>query len=224
MALDSPFGFVEFMDDFNRNVIGTLDWTINQANSATNFAINAQVNGVIRGTVTSNSRNDYAIVYGPFIHRPDQGGPLKFEARVAVITSLSVSVFVGMTDANTVEISLQYNNASFSSTATDAFGFYWGASGTSWRCGGVANDVDSVQTTSPARMIPVLAAFQTLSGEINGNGAGTFRIDGETVAELIAGCGTATVLLGRQVSIRDDGAAGSIDVDYFHVRAARYNN
>lgn len=221
MSVDTSFGFVRHFDDFNRSVIGTLDWTINQANSATNFAINTQVNGVVRGTVTNNSRNDRAILYDSFTYRADKGGPMVFEARVAIHTSLLVSVFAGLASRNNVEVPIEWNNALLVTSDPDAVGFYWGASGTSWRCGGTAANVDSVQTTAIASLIPVLDVFQTLRVALNNDGKATFRINGQLVAELVSGCAVISTLLGSKFAIHDDGAAGSFDIDYRYINAGR---
>jgi hypothetical protein len=224
MATNTGFGFVGGhngkFDDFDRMVYDSNFWTLNNANSATNFAINTQVNGVVRGTVTNNSRNDTAIMYGPIIYKPSQKGPVICEVRMAQATSLSTSVFCGLTDAATVEIPLQWSNAAFTSPASDAIGFYRGASSV-WRYGGVAADVDSAQGTAANSYNAVLATFQTFRVVLNASGKGSFYLDGNCLAENVSGCATATTLLCPQVSIRDDGAAGSLDVDYIYVKAAR---
>ncbi len=223
MATDTGFGMVRFFDDFLVDTLETAAWTAAAAASGTAFVANVQVNGVMRGTVTNNSSSDLSVLYGELLWQADDGGPLVFEARVKPITSLSCLYFVGVSDAKTSEVPLDYNGGSFTSTATDAAGFYYagGVANTTWRYGGVAADSESTQTAAPVRHNPVLTTYQTLRVVLNASGAGSFYIDGELLSENVSGCVTATTSLAPFIALRDDGAAGSLDVDYVYVSKGR---
>lgn len=222
-STDTGFGQVRLFDDFNRPVIDTNVWTANKNNSATAFAINAQVNGVLRGTVTNNSGNDLSWVYNSLNYQADDGGPLIFEARVALVTALTTNVFVGLSDEATGEVPISIDSGTVTTTATDAAGFYYagGESTPVWRCGGVANGTDSTQTAAAATRNPVAGTFQTLRGVLNGDGLGSFYIDGHVIAENVSGCVTKTVSVMPYFAISDDGAAGSLDIDYVFVSKGR---
>ena len=214
---DTSYGFVQHFDDFDRPVIGTLDWTINNGNAGTNFAINTQVNGVARGTVTSNSGADHSQIIDSITIKAatDKSGPRLFEGRVALHTSLSLSVFAGFASVSTVTTPIEWHAAAFSAVIDpDAAGFYWGAAGTSWHYGGVKNSVQTADGVARAGLIPVLDVFQTLRVSLDKSGNGSFYINGEIVKENIPNCDTPSVLKCTKFTVRDDGAAGSFDVDY----------
>lgn len=223
MATDTGFGQVRFFDDFVGDTLEVAPWTAGSTNSATAFAVNVQVNGVVRGTVTNNSSNDLSVLYGELNWQADDGGPLVFEARAAIVTSLSQQIFIGLSDEKTNEKPMDYNGGTQTTTATDAAGFYYagGESSPTWRCGGVKNGTDSTHTAAPARMNPVAGTFQTFRVVLAPDGAGSFYINGERVAENVASCVTAGTSLLPYFSICDDGAAGSLDVDYCYISKGR---
>jgi hypothetical protein len=223
MSTDSGFGVVRLFDDFNCTTLNSLLWTAASNNSGTAFAISAAVNGTMRGTVTSNSGNDSSTVYGSLNYHADDGGPLIFEARVAIQTALTVNVFFGLSDQAAEEIPISIQSGTVTTTATDAAGFYYagGESTPVWRCGGVAADVDSTQTAASAVHNPVVATFQTLRVVLDADGKGSFYINGVAIAENVSGCVTKTVALMPFFCISDDGAAGSLDVDYCYVSGGR---
>lgn len=222
-STDTGFGKVRCFDDFNRPVIDTNRWVAGSTNSATAFAINAQTNGVLRGTVTNNSSNDLSVVYGSLNYQADDAGPLVFEARCSIITSLSQLIFIGLSDEATNERPIDYNGGTLTTTATDAVGFYYagGEASATWRYGGVKNGTDSAHAAAPSRLNPVAATFQTFRIVVNADGAASFFINGEVVKENVASCVTVTTSLMPYFSITDDGAAGSLDVDYVYVEKGR---
>lgn len=223
MATDgTSFGKVRLFDDFNRAVIDTNRWVAGSTNSATAFAINAQVNGVLRGTVTNNSSNDLSDVYASLNYQAANGG-IYFEARCAIITSLSQLIFIGLSDEATNERPIDYNGGTLTTTATDAVGFYYagGEASATWRYGGVKNGTDSAHAAAPARHNPVAATFQTFRIVVNPDGAASFYINGDLIKENVASCVTAGTSLMPYFSITDDGAAGSLDVDYAFCESGR---
>ena len=223
MATDTGFGMVRFFDDFLVDTLNTDAWTVGTTGSGTSFTVNAQVNGVIRGTVTNNSSSDIEVIYSELMYQADDGGPLVFEARIKPITSLSQLIFVGLSDEKATERPIDYNGGSLTTTATDAVGFYYagGESSATWRCGGVANDVDSTQTAVSSVLDPVLTTYQTFRVVVHPDGSASFFVDGNIIVENISGCLTAGTSVMPFISITDDGAAASIDADYVYVSKGR---
>lgn len=228
MSTDSGFGHVRLFDDFLGDSYDTFLWSVPVANSGTAPAINVQVDGVIRLTVTDNSSNDLSTLVNEIIYRATQGGPLVFEARVKPITSLSVFMFIGLADAKptttATTIPMNTNGGTFTTGATDAVGFMYtgGSSGAAvWQCAGVKNGADTAITAAAARYNPVLTTYQTLRIVVNADGAASFYIDGNIIKENLANAVTAGTLLAPVISLADDGAAGSLDVDYVYVCAGR---
>ena len=223
MATDTGFGLVRFFDDFLVDTLNTDAWTVGTSGSGSSFAVNAQVNGVIRGTVTNNSSSDLEVIYSELMYQADDGGPLVFECRIKPITSLSLLLFVGLSDQKATERPIDYNGGSLTTTADDAVGFYYagGVSSTTWRYGGTANTTDSAQAAASSVYNPVLTTYQTFRVVVNKDGAASFFIDGNIIAENVSGCLTAGTSVMPFISITDDGAAGSIDVDYVYVSKGR---
>lgn len=223
MATDTGFGLVRLFDDFLGDTYQADFWAVGAATSGTAFATNVQVNGVVRGTVTNNSTSDASVIYGPLSWEADDGGPLIFECRIKPITSLSQLIFVGLSDEATTEKPLDYNGGSFTSTADDAVGFYYAGGETSatWRYGGTANTTDSDQAAVASSYNPVLTTYQTFRVVVETDGSASFYINGNIIAENISGCVTAGTALAPYISIYDDGAACSLDVDYVFVSKGR---
>lgn len=220
MATDTGFGYVSDFDHFNRPVIDTNRWVAASTNSATAFAINAQVNGVLRGTVTDNSSNDLSVVYNSLNYQAENGGII-FEARCKIVTSLSLLVFIGLSDEATTERPIDYNGSTLTTTATDAVGFYYagGEASPTWRYGGVKAGTDSAHAAVESKYNPVLSTYQTFRIVVNQAGAASFYINGNLIAENIANCVTATTSLMPYYSVTDDGAAGSLDIDYRYIKS-----
>jgi hypothetical protein len=222
-STDTGFGKVRLFDDFLVASVNLDDWNINQANNGVNFAINTQVNGVIRGTSTNNSSNDLAVLYGELVWKPNSAGPLTFEARCAIITSLSQLIFIGLSDQAAAEIPISNNTDTWATTASDAVGFVYagGVSSEVWHVGGVKADSDTAVTDAPSSLNPVAATFQTFRIVVAADGSASFYINGVPIKENLASACTASTALMPFFSIRDDGAAGSLDIDYCYVSAGR---
>ena len=223
MATDTGFGRVRFFDDFLGDTFNGDNWIVDDITGGTNFAINVQVNGVIRGSAHTGAGQG-TLLHGELIWQADDGGPLVFECRFKPETTLDSLYFVGFTDEKTGEMPLDYNGSTFASTASDAVGFYYagGESSPTWRCGGVAGDVDSTQTAANAKHNPVLSTFQTFRIVVNEDGSASFFIDGDIVVENVAGCVTkgTSVMACFQVC-KDATSTGLMDVDYCYVSKGR---
>jgi len=227
-VIDSGFGKVRLFDDFLGDSYDTFNWSVPVANSGTAPAINVQVNGAIRNTVTSNSSNDLSSLVGEIIYRATAGGPLIIEARCAIQTSLSQMIFIGLAAAKPTTVAttipIDTNAGTLTTDAVNAVGFVYtgGTSGAAvWQCVGVKANADTAITAAASKYNPVLGTFQTFRIVVNENGAASFYIDGNTIKENLADAVTAATLLCPVISIRDDGAAGSIDTDYVYVNCGR---
>lgn len=223
MATDTAFGQVRFFDDFLGDTLEVGPWTAAKTNSATAFIINAQTNGVVRGTVTNNSGDDLSVLYGELNWQADDGGPLIFEARVAPITALTTNLYAGLSDAKATEMPMDIDSGTLTTTASNGVGFYYGGgeSAPVWRYGGVKGDTDSAHAAADSKYNPVAATFQTLRVVVSSDGEGSFYINGNILAENVADCVTVTTSLNAFFAISDDGAGGSLDVDYCYVCKGR---
>lgn len=227
-SLDSGFGHIRLFDDFLGDTYDTLLWSVPVAANATAYAINVQANGVIRGTVTNNTSSDLASLVGEIIYRASAGGPLIFEARVALQTSLLQFLFVGLTgtkpDTTVTNIPMNTNGGTFTTAHANAVGFMYtgGTSGAAvWQVAGTKANADTAITAAPSRFNPVLATFQTLRIVLNPDGAASFYIDGNIIKENLANAVTAATLLTPAICITDDGAAASLDADLVYISCGR---
>jgi len=119
---------------------------------------------------------------------------------------------------------MDYNGGSLTTTASDAAGIYMagGETGYTWRCGGVAGDVDSTQTAAPSRLTPVSGTYQTFRVVVNENGYGSFYINGEIIVENVAGCLTKGTSVMPCLQIFEDAvASGTLTADYVYVSKGR---
>ena len=227
-STDTGFGKVRLLDDFIGDSYDTFLWSVPVAGAATAFAINVQANGVIRGTVTNNTSSDLASLVGEIIYRASAGGPLIFEARVALQTSLLQFNFIGLTgtkpSTTVTDIPMNTNGGTFTTGHANAVGFMYtgGTSGAAvWEYAGTKANADTALASAPTKYNPVLATFQTLRIVLNPDGAASFYIDGNLIKENLASAVTAATLLTPAICITDDGAAASLDVDYCRISCAR---
>lgn len=228
MSTDSGFGKVRLLDDFLGDTYDTFLWSVPVAGNGVAPAINVQANGVIRNTVTNNSSSDLSSLVGEILYRATAGGPLIFEARVALITSLSQFNFIGLTgtkpSTTVTDIPMNTNGGTFTTGHSNAVGFMYtgGSSGAAvWQCAGTKADADTAITAAPAKFNPVLSTFQTLRIVLNLDGSASFYIDGHIIKENLANAVTAATLLTPAICITDDGAAASLDTDYVFISCGR---
>ena len=223
---DSSFGMVRTFDDFTGKALDATNfYTTNSDTGGTAFVVNAQRNGVVRGGTDGTDGDITNLFKDPAIYRPNSGGPLVFEARVALITSIADGEsFIGLSDAATDETPIQVSTTDAQTdAATDAVGFcYTGAGTADWKRAGVANGVSG----TPARCnikgatTPVAATFQTFKILMNELADADFYING-TWQGRINVASTATVSLLPAFSIEGGGAARSMDIDYVYVQSGR---
>ena len=183
---------------------------------------------MIRGTVTSASSADLASLVGEIIYRSTAGGPLIFEARCALITSLLQFNFLGLASAKptttATTIPMNTNGGTLTTDAANAVGFMYtgGTDGAAvWQVGGTKANSDTALTSAAASYNPVLATFQTFRIVLNADGEASFYINGNIIKENLENAITAATLLTPVICVADDGAAASLDVDYVFVACGR---
>ena len=223
MATDTGFGRVTFFDDFVGDTLDSNAWSVNRITGGTNFAIGVAVSGTVVGTAHTTAAQGVLLI-GELNWQADDGGPLIFETRAKIGTTLGSLVFLGFTDAKTAEMAMDYNGGSYTSTATDAVGFYYagGETAATWRCGGVKNGTDSTQTAAVSGHNPVLDTYQTFRIVVNEAGDASFYIDGDLVVENVEDCVTAGTSLLQEISIFEDTVDnGTLTADYIYVSKGR---
>ena len=225
---DTSFGMVRYFDDFHRKVIDSATaslYTVNSDTGGTAFAINEQHNGVIRGT-GDGTDGDFTSIFGPPIWRADAGGPLIFETRATLITSLANGEeFIGCsdddgTDENPITVS---TTDVVTTNASNAAGFAFTGAGTAdWKMVSVNGDADGSVARANANGVttPVLTTWQTFKLAINRDGDVDYYIDGVFQGRENAAV-SPTTLLAWAVAQQDGGAARSTDIDYVWISAAR---
>lgn len=223
MATDTQFGFVRFFDDFTDDAINTNNWSVTDMTGGTNFAINVQVNGVLRG-IAHTSADQGVILLGELNWQADDGGPLIFECRMKPEANTGALYYMGFSDAKTQEQAMDYNGGSLTTAATDAVGFYYAGSESSptWRCGGVKNGTDSTQTAASSNFNPATGTWQTFRIVLDENGDGSFYIDGNIIVEGVEDCVTVDTSLLQTVGVwMDATSVPQMDIDYIYVSKGR---
>lgn len=225
MATDTSFGKVRSFDDFNRKAIDTTNlWNANADAGGTAFAINTQVNGVVRGT-GDGTDGDITNLIDNVIYRASAGGPLIVEWRAKAVTSLADGEsFIGATDATTDENSIQVSTTDTQTdAASDAAGFcYTGAGTANWKACAVKADSSRtpVACNKGGATTPVVGTYQTFRIVINADGDVDYYINGIWQARIDDGV-TAGTLLAPNVVFEDGGTARSWDADYRYVECGR---
>lgn len=224
MPADTTKGMVHFFDDFLGDTINLDLYVVTVVTGGTAFAINTQHNGVVRGTAAGTDGHMQPI-YGPAQWRADAGGPMTFEARVTLITSLADGeTYIGFSDEATGETPITVSTTDVeTSTATNAAGFAYTGGGTAdWKAVSVNADADGTVTrcNRGGATTPALGTWQTFKVVINVDGDADFYINGvwhytETLAVAPA------TLLNLFVVQQDAGTARSTDIDYIEVWAGR---
>lgn len=224
MANDGPKGKIHYYDDFLGDTINLDNYIVNADSGGTAFAINAQSNGVIRGT-GDGTDGDITNLIGPVIYRADRGGPLTLEIRARLVTSLADGEwFIGLSDATTDENPITLSTADAVTTnASNAVGFAFTGAGTAdWKMVSVNGDADGsvARANTGGATTPVLLTWQTFKLVINQDGDADYYIDGIFQGREDAAV-SASTLLNYQVTMQDGGTTKSMDLDYIEVWSGR---
>ena len=222
----SPLHVVNFDDFDGAAILGV--WGVNKGSDAgaANFAINAALNGTIRGTTGANAAATYATngiqVTGQLNFQANSNG-LEFGARVKLAAITTVALFVGFTNATTLQMPINGAGGGngFTVVANDCVGMlfdttmtnanWWAASAK----GGVAT------TGINSGVAPVAATYDDVFVQVDATGNASFYLDGASVG-TIANAVTANVaLLPVVAAFRRSAASTTVDVDYLYAACNR---
>lgn len=214
-------------DHFNGPTMDANKWAVNKGSDggAANFAVSVAKGGMIRATTGAGATTTMAVngvqVNGSLNWEADQSG-LLFTAAVKLAAITTVALYVGFTDQTAaLEMPATLSGGTLTTNYTDGFGFLFdtGATAATWKCVGVANDVDAaILDTGVA---PVAATYDLIQMECDANGTATFYLNGNQIGQL-TGAVTKTVPLTPVVAgFRRAASSTTIDVDFFHVAQDR---
>lgn len=215
-------------DDFLGDVIADQwDSAKGSDGAATDWAVNAQVNGVIRGVTGADAGATMALngiqLSSELNWKANMGG-LCFEARVLPGAITTCAMYVGFTDQKSaLEFPATISGASLTTNLTDGCGFLFDTAATvsNTKLVGVANNTDATMQTLTG-VAPSASVYRTYRIELTTGGAADFYIDGLQVGTRMTGATTATVALTPVVAyFRRAATATNIEVDYVHVSALR---
>lgn len=209
-------------DDFEGDVIRD-QWTIAAgSDSPAAGALTEAVNGKLRLT-TGNSNASLAadgVQVTSFLNWNTANG-LEFECVLQVDVITNLQLFVGFTDQRaSLEMPFTLSGTTYTSVATDGFGFLFDTAATTdtIRCVGVANDVDVTHVDSGVAY--VAATDKKLRISVGRNNTAKFYIDDVLVA-TIASITRSSIPLALVVCARAAGDTVSKNVDIDYISAAR---
>lgn len=156
-------------------------------------AVDPAISAAVGGTVALASGNagtgvaaDASALALGLNWESDQGN-LVLEARCKLDDITDVIVNIGFTDVmpgTTLEIPLEYNTTTITSTASDAVAFVFdtGATTDNWHAIGVAGDTETSAINTG--LAPTANTYQTFRVEVDSSERANFYIDGALVAQL----------------------------------------
>lgn len=214
-------------DHFTGPAINSGLWGVAHGSdgSAADFAIAAAVGGKVRGTTGAGGTTTMA-VNGVQLHsalnwQANKGG-LIFSAAVAATLVTSLALYVGFTDqVAALEMPFTLSSGTLTSNATDACGFLFdtGATASTVKCVGVANDVDAAVIDTAVAL--TAATYALFNIEVDASGNATFWLNGTKYGTL-ASAVTPTIPLTPVVAgFRRTGTLTTIDVDHIAVEQDR---
>ena len=197
-------------------------------NSGTAALLVGKVNGVVTLVTGTASGNRSALTSG--LNQKAEDGSLVFSAIVQNLSAITTrAVFIGLTDTVSLEMPIELNGVTITSTATDAVGFMYDTDATTdvVYIAGVANDVDCPllsaqrQNRGGATFVPTAGTYNEYRIEVNVDGDAYFYIDGEYVG-MQANAVTPTVLLTPIVIVEArTTAAQTVYADFVSSEAGR---
>lgn len=224
-------------DDFYGDVISD-EWNSRKGSdgATVDWAINAQVNGVVRGVMGAGAGVTMAVngtqLDSALNWKANQGG-LCMEARVNMALITSIAVFIGFTDqVAALEMPATISGSTLTTNFTDGFGFLFDTAATAatWKLVGVANDVDATMQepvlpgvgATPAVFSPVAATFATFRMAVDTAGLARFFYNDVPVGTNMVGAVTPTIALTPVIcGFRRTATITQLDVDYIHVSQSR---
>lgn len=197
-------------------------------NSGTAALLVGKVNGVVTLVTGTASGNRSALTSG--LNQKAEDGSLVFSAIVQNLSAITTrAVYIGFTDTVALEMPIELNGVTITSTATDAVGFVYDTDATTdvVYIQGVAADVDTALLTAQrqnrggATFVPTAGTYNEYRIEVNVDGDAYFYIDGEYVGTQ-ANAVTPTVLLTPIVIVEArTTAAQTVYADFVSSEAGR---
>lgn len=222
----STGSMVRFLDHFDGAVLSNR-WAVLKGSdgSAVNPAITVAAGGKVRLTNASAGTASMAVGGAQIVTarnwEVDKTGFL-MGGSLQMSTLTNMSVYFGMTDKVTLEAAFSLSGGTLTSNATDGFGFLYddAATAKTWKCVGVANNVDA--TIYDTGIAPTAAIDDVFAIEVDASGNATFYLNGVAVYTM-AGAVTPTVALTPSVSswVRTTAAANTVDVDFVSLEQSR---
>ena len=222
----SPLEKSSIFDDFLAAVISPI-WNLQKGSDggATNYVINAQAGGVIRGVTGAGAGVSYAanaVQFEGGLNWLANKGGLLMEATVKPSIITTIAIFVGFTDKTTLEMPFTLSSGALTSNASDGCGFLFDTAATAATLklvGVKANTDTTVQDTGVALSASV---FNRLRVDVDVTGQATFFLNGAQVGVAMPAATTITTAMIPIVAAftRTAGSA-NIDIDYILVQQNR---
>lgn len=211
-------------DDFEGDVIRD-QWTTALGSDSAAVALTESVNGKVRLTTGDSNASLAAdgVQLTSFLNWNTANG-LDFECLLQVNVITNYQLFVGFTDQrSSLEMPFTLSGTTYTSVATDGFGFLIDTAATTdtIRCVGVANDVDVEHVDSG--LAYVAATNKKLRISVGRNNEAKFYIDDVLVA-TIASITRSSIPLAIVICARAAGDTTLKNVDVDYVAAARFRN
>ena len=219
---------VVIFDDFEgATLLGT--WAVNKGTDAgaANFAVNPATSGTVRGTTgaTTSTMAGSGIIITSELNFKAQGAAavaagnnLEFNTRLKVDVITNQVVFVGLTNAKTLQLPIQGSGAgnAFTANANDAVGFVFDTTMTNpawWLIGAKAGVLAAGQSSA---LNPVAATYAQFAVSVDQLGNATFFYNGLQIGVTMANAITPTVAVTPVVAAfnRTAAAARNFDIDY----------
>ena len=220
MATDTGFGEVRLFDDFLGTTYDQFMWDTNSTGGT--GEISEVENGVFEFN-NSGGNNTKINLYGAVIWQPDVQGTIVFEARVALVTSITQGLFIGLSDEATDEMPVDLDGGSLTTTADDVCGFvYDSQEDANWHIVSAKNTSAGTQTSTAIG--PTLNTYQTFRIVVESNGDCRFFIDGDEITVSGAAREAAITTTDQYtpfIGQLDSGTAADVHIDYVMVKAGR---
>lgn len=207
-----------FFDDFEGDVIKD-QWssTAGSDSPAAVAALVEDVFGKVRITTGDSNASLAAdgVILTSYLNWKTANG-LVFEAKVKVSAITNVQLFVGLTDRrDAIEMPATLSGTTYTTVATDAFGFLYDTAATTdtIRCVGVANDVDATHVDSG--LAYVADTYKVLKIVVDRGQNAYFYIDGTLVGTVASACrGTVPLAICFCARAAGDTVSKTVDIDY----------
>lgn len=217
-------------EDFHGTTLpGWLSFTEGTDTATSDGAVvSASANGIYRltaGDSAGTAAADQAQLAGNLLQWKANSGGLTFGASVALAAITTVSFFMGLTNATSLQTPIESAGSAdtITTNAADAVGVMFDTRMTTdkWWLVGVANNTDATKQNSA--VAPVAATFEYWEIQVGTDGSAVFYRNGLQVGTTMVGAVTATVALTPIICIRPEGAVAgrTVDIDWVHVAANR---